>query len=86
VVNYHPAGMRFDEHIKGACLSEAEKTVDDLAGRGFVQEWKQTHKPDAWQLDQRSAPRTLGTMNKSGDGRGPRRCRTWNDVTYDQGS
>lgn len=82
VVNAHPAGMRFDDAIKGACLAEAEKIVDDLAGRGFVKDWMQTHLPDAHKLDHRSGPRTLGTMNKSGDGRDHRRCRTWTDVTY----
>lgn len=81
-VNMHPAGMRFDDCIEGACLAKAEMLVDDLAGRGFVQDWKETHKPDAYKLDQRSAPRSLGTMNKSGTGRRVLRDRTWNDIEY----
>ncbi len=84
--NLHPAGMRFDDQIEGACLAKAEMLVDDLAGRGFVQDWQNSHKPDAYKQDQRSGPRSLGTMNKTGDGRRFIRDRTWNDVTYNTGS
>lgn len=85
-VNLTPMPMRFDDMVEGACLAKAEMLVDDLAGRGFVQDWKETHKPDAYKEDQRSAPRSLGTMNKSGDGRRLLRDRTWNDINYNTGS
>jgi hypothetical protein len=84
--NMTPVPMRFDDMVEGACLAKAEMLVDDLAGRGFVREWKETHKPDAFKEDQRSAPRTLGSMNKSGDGRRTMRDRTWKNINYGQNS
>lgn len=83
--NLPPMPMRFDDMLEGACLAKAEMLVDDLAGRGFVQNWHDDHKPDAFKEDRRSAPRSLGTMNKSGDGRRHLRDRTWNDITYNTG-
>jgi hypothetical protein len=80
--NYHPAGQRFDDSIKAVCLAEAEKTVDDLAGRGFVKEWKTNGLGDAIKIDNRAAPRTLGSMNKTGRGRWPFRERSFAVRTY----
>ncbi len=79
--NYHPAGQRFDDSVKAVCLAEAEKTVDDLAGRGFVQEWKTNGLGDAIKIDNRAAPRTLGSMNRV-PGKWPYRERSFNTRTY----
>lgn len=82
LINQHPAGYRFDDAIESACLSEAEKIVDELAGRGFVSDWKDDALPDAKKIDARSAPRSVGTMNKSGRGRDYTRERLFNDITF----
>ncbi len=83
VSNLHPAGFRFDNAIKAACLAEAEEQVDELAGRGFIGKFRKLDLPDAVKIDIRSAPRSLGTSNKTGRGKRLLRDRTWNDVTFD---
>jgi hypothetical protein len=82
VSNLHPAGMQFDNAIKAACLAEAEEQVDELAGRGFINKFRSLDLPDAYKLDIRSAPRSLGTSNKSGRGRRYLPVRANNDVTF----
>lgn len=82
--NEHPAGFRFDDAIKSACMAEAETYIDELANRGFFRKWKDIDLPDAKSIDARSAPRSVGTMNKvTGGPRRPiRGGTTWNDVTF----
>jgi len=83
VNNLHPAGMRFDQAIKSACLAQAEEEDDELAGRGFLAKFRQIDLPDAIKIDMRAAPRSLGTTNKSGRGRNTLHRRNWNNVTFD---
>jgi hypothetical protein len=80
--NLHPAGMRFDQAIKSACLAQAEEEVDELAGRGFLAKFQQLDLKDAIKIDMRAAPRSLGTTNKSGRGRRDIFRRLRNDVTF----
>ncbi len=77
--NLHPAGLRFDEAIKAACLAQAEVDIEDVAAN-FVQKYNQKSLPRAYAIDTRSAPRKLGSMN-----RGERHIneRTWLDITTD---
>lgn len=77
--NLHPAGLRFDEAIKAACLAQAEVDIEDIVAN-FVQKYNQKSLPKAYAIDTRSAPRKLGTMN-----RGERYIneRTWADITTD---
>jgi hypothetical protein len=82
VANLHPAGMQFDNAIKAACLAEAEEQVDELAGRGFIGKFRKLDLPDAYKIDTRSAPRSLGSMNKTGRGRRIIPVRARNDVTF----
>ena len=80
--NLHPAGVQFDNGIKAACLAEAEEQVDELAGRGFINKFRSLDLLDAYKIDIRSAPRSLGSMNKTGRGRRVRPVRARNDVTF----
>ena len=77
--NLHPAGLRFDEAIKAACLAQAEMDIEDIVAN-FVQKYNQKSLPKAYATDTRSAPRKLGSMN-----RGERHVneRTWADITTD---
>jgi len=75
--NLHPAGLRFDEAIKAACLAQAEIDIEDISA-GFTQKYIQHALPKAYAIDTRSAPRKLGSMN-----RGRVRERTWTDITTD---
>jgi hypothetical protein len=78
--NYHPAGYRFDQAVKAACFAQAEMEISefDKGHRGKYYEWD---LPRAWDIDKRSAPRTLGNMNRPRIPRYP--TRTWFDVTTD---
>ena len=60
--NLHPAGLRFDEAIESACLARAEMLVDEMQS-GFVAKY-QNDLANAKKLDMRSAPRSVGSMNK----------------------
>lgn len=80
--NLHPAGYRFDDAVESACMAKAETFIDELDGRGFVEKFYKVDLKMAHNLDARSAPRTLGTSNKSGRGRRHLKERTWNDVTF----
>ncbi len=60
--NLHPAGFRFDEAIESACLAKAEMLVDEMQS-GFVAKY-QNDLANAKKLDMRSAPRSVGSMNK----------------------
>ncbi len=75
--NLHPAGLRFDEAIKAACLAQAEIDIEDVAA-GFTQKYIQGSLPKAFAIDIRSAPRKLGSMDRA---KRHIRERTWSDVT-----
>jgi hypothetical protein len=74
--------VQFDNGIKAACLAEAEEQVDELAGRGFINKFRSLDLPDAYKIDIRSAPRSLGSSNKAGRGRSFLYRRSRNDVTF----
>ena len=76
--NLHPAGLRFDQAIKAACLAQAEVDIEDITA-GFMTMYMQKALPKAYAIDTRSAPRKLGSMNLGY--RRPTRTRTWLDVT-----
>ena len=61
VYNLHPAGIRFDECIKAACLAEAEERIEDISA-GYGQKY-QAALQRAYAIDMRAAPRKLGSMN-----------------------
>jgi len=61
--NLHPAGLKFDEAIKAACLAQAELQVEDIAA-GYMDLFLNVSLKAAWNKDANSAPRTLGSMYK----------------------
>jgi hypothetical protein len=63
-----------------ACLAQAEIELEDVAG-DYVRDYMQRALPAAHRIDARSAPRTLGSMNRYG--RPTWRTRNWNNVTTD---
>lgn len=75
--NLHPAGFRFDEVIKNACLAQAEIQIEDMTS-GWDNKY-QKFLAKAYEIDMRSAPRSVGNMNHR-DHRV--RERTWSDVTF----
>lgn len=77
--NLHPAGLRFDEAIKAACLAQAELDVEDIVS-GFVNKYMKKDLPAAYAADIRSAPRKLGSMDRA---KRHIRERTWLDITTD---
>jgi len=79
VANLHPAGFRFDEAIKAACLAQTEKDVEEVQAPR-LQEYLKKALPQAHLIDMRSAPRKLGNMNNYGH---TAQERTWTDVEYE---
>ncbi|KKL78489.1 hypothetical protein LCGC14_2024370, partial [marine sediment metagenome] len=77
--NLHPAGFRFDQAILAACLAQAEIDVEDVQAN-FMQKYTQKALSQAHKIDGRSAPRSLGTMNKRERNF---RERTFRDITTD---
>ena len=75
--NRHPAGYRFDEAIMAAIKYKVEEEDEDV-NKGFTQKYTQKALVKAYDLDVRSHPRKLGSMNRGGD----YRVRSWLDVTY----
>jgi len=63
VANLHPAGHQFDDAVESACLARTEMESQD---EHFDTLWSDYyHKkalPNAFNVDQRSAPRSLGPM------------------------
>ena len=76
--NRHPAGYRFDEAIMAAIKYKVEEE-DENVNKGFTEKYIKKALVKAYDLDVRSHPRTLGSMNRYG---GSRRVRSWLDVTY----
>ena len=65
VNNVHPAGVRFDESILAACMARLEMDSDELQ-EGLEERYLKKAIPLAHRIDARSAPRTLGSMNRDG--------------------
>ena len=86
VNNLHPAGHQFDDSVEAACLARTEMESQDIHFDTFWTDYY--HKkavPNAFKVDQRSAPRKLGPM-LTGDQIRSRRYygRSWNDVSYNE--
>ena len=79
IANLHPAGFRFDQAILAACLAQAEIDMEDVAGN-YMQKYTSKALPAAHRIDIRSAPRTLGSMDRN---KRYSRERNWDDVTTD---
>ncbi len=62
VTKYHPAGVKFDEAIRYACLAQAEQDVDGV-NAGYVEYYNSKALLQAYNLDSRLAARKLGSMN-----------------------
>lgn len=77
--NRHPAGFRFDEAIMAACKYKVEEEDEDVS-KGFTQKYTQKALVKAYDIDARSHPRKLGSMNKGID---LIHERTWNDIITD---
>lgn len=75
--NLHPAGSKYDIVIMSACLAQAQVEIEDIAA-GYVDKYLKKDLQKAYEMDARSGPRKLGTMNR----RRVIRERTWFDVTY----
>lgn len=81
VANLHPAGHQFDDAVESACLARAEMESQDEHMDSFWSDYY--HKkaiPNAFKVDMRSAPRTLGPML---NGPALPRGRSFNNVTYE---
>ena len=78
--NLHPAGHQHDDAVESACLARTEMESQDEHFDTFWTDYY--HKkaiPNAFKVDQRSAPRTLGPMlNGPSNGGG----RSWNNVIH----
>jgi hypothetical protein len=78
--NLHPAGHQFDDSIEAACLARTEMESQDEHFDTFWSDYY--HKkalPNAFKVDQRSAPRKLGPML---DGPVRPRGRSWTDTRF----
>jgi len=67
--NLHPAGHQFDDAIEAACLARTEMESQDEHFDTFWSDYY--HKKalrNAFTVDQRSAPRKLGSMNRTANG------------------
>jgi hypothetical protein len=62
--NLHPCGHRFDEVIIAACMSKAQQRIEEMATSNYVEEYHKKALMQAYKIDSRFAPRTLGSMNK----------------------
>ncbi len=83
--NTHPAGASFDEGILAACYAKLEMEEDELQ-EGLEEHYIKKALPLAHNADARTAPRTMGSMNRYSGRRGlydGRFCRNWLDVTTD---
>lgn len=81
VVNLHPAGHQFDDAVESACLARTEMESQDEHLDSFWTDYY--HKKalrNAFAVDMRSAPRTLGPML---NGPALPRGRNFNNVIYE---
>lgn len=75
--NLHPAGIKFDEVVKCACLSEAEQYFSNIQA-GHIERYIQKALPKAYEADSRSLMFTKV-------GKRQPYIRTWNLVEKDDG-
>jgi hypothetical protein len=81
----HPAGFFYDECVRAACLAVAER--DGYGVSGYMQYYQDKALPNAYKINSRSNPRSLGKMtgalNPRPFGRnGGRRTIPYMNVTY----
>lgn len=77
--NLHPAGMKFDEAIKCACMAEAEQFFKNkMENSGHIERYIQKALPKAYEADSRSLM-FVKTKRKEPE------MRTWNLVEKDDG-
>lgn len=57
--NLHPAGSKFDQAVEASCLNLVEMDFPDSKS-GDTEKYIQKELPQAYKLDMRDAPRTLG--------------------------
>lgn len=77
VSNTHPAGLQHDNAVLSACLARMCLEVPDMDQK-WAEKYYQRDLKQAYLVDQRSAPRTLGRLSY---GPRPHPSRTWKDVT-----
>jgi len=77
VDNTHPAGLQHDNAVLAACMARMNLEIPD-SDQKWAEKYYQRDLKQAYLVDQRSAPRTLGRLSY-----GPRAqpSRTWKDVT-----
>jgi hypothetical protein len=59
---YHPAGAMFDDAVLSACLARAETQIDDVQNN-YVEYYHSKALVKAYQLNNKLAPRKLGSLN-----------------------
>jgi hypothetical protein len=86
VNNLHPAGHQFDDSIEAACLARTEmESQDEHFDTFWTDYYRKKALPNAFKIDQRSAPRKLGPMLTDDQIRSRRHYgRSWNDVSYNE--
>jgi hypothetical protein len=78
--NLHPAGHQFDDSIEAACLARTEmESQDEHFDTFWTDYYHKKALPNAFKVDQRSAPRKLGPML---DGPARPRGRSWTDTRF----
>jgi len=78
--NLHPAGHQFDDVIEAACLARTEmESQDEHFDTFFTDYYHKKAIPNAFKVDMRSAPRSLGPML---NGPALPRGREFNNVVY----
>ncbi len=77
--NRHPAGYRFDDVILAACMYKVEEEDEDIQ-KDYTGKYTKKALVKAYDIDARSHPRKLGSMNKGVD---VVYERTWENVVTD---
>jgi len=75
--NTHPAGLQHDNAILAACLGRVSLEIEN-SDQKWIEKYYQRDLKQAYLVDQRTAPRTLGRLSY---GPKPHPSRTWKDVT-----
>lgn len=72
-----PCDMRFDTAVLSACKAQVELQFEDLQTTGYISQFYNIDLPKAYEIDRRSAPRTMGKM---GRGRKHTATRNWLNI------
>ncbi len=60
--DYHPAGFKMDEAVVAACMAKAQMDPAGALLEGKMEYFLQVALPDAWKIDARSRPRSVGFL------------------------